>query len=477
MLWGYAVQPQDDREASKWQSVAMQASTQPKKRKPKRKRKRNRKKSQVMPGQFPLWQDGHTIMLDNRATRLGKTRARRFFEWIDEAGQDWRTPDLNAFRIFMIEEYHVKETTATEINNHIKEHYLRTLAEEDRYSYIPPKERAKLVNAIVQHFGMDVKAVGYRYITRYHANPSENFEVLFPSGYNWYAHQPLLTFINWLDDTGRCWNEPEMIYYKAHLRSMDIEYEVEKGIIGSLRRRYEELAEDEETLSEYLTPEEIEKFHRDLRKNLGFRDAYPSRTTPTREMLEDDPMTASYLTPDQVRELLIVPDDGSFIGLRDRALIAMALVGGLMQYEVCNIHYEDLRHEYEGEVALYVRESKSKPGRYIPYEDFYKALEFAELWCERAHITEGPIFRGTYGSYDSLRPTAIVTTTASDILARNPITMHGMAVPLVFGDLRATAARRWFENGHDFDEIERRLGILYRGTTFGLIGVKIREIF
>jgi len=163
--------------------------------------------------------------------------------------------------------------------------------------------------------------------------------------------------------------------------------------------------------------------------------------------------------------------------MRDRALIALGLATGIQQFEIANVMVEDLRHTYEGELALHVPASKQRGSRLIPYEDYAWALDWVDEWLKLGQITEKHAFRGTYGNRDVLRPHGIAPETASDILSRYPIPMYGAEIPLLFGDLRATCARRWYDNGHDLDEIERRLGTNYRRATLKLLGLRIRRVF
>jgi hypothetical protein len=138
---------------------------------------------------------------------------------------------------------------------------------------------------------------------------------------------------------------------------------------------------------------------------------------------------------------------------------------------------EHLRHTCAGEAALYVPASKQRDARLVPYDEYEWVLDWVEAWLELAELSESYVFRGTYGNRDVLRPHGIAPETASDILSRYPLPMYGTEVPLIFGDLRAACARRWYDKGLDLDEIERRLGTGYRRATLKLIGVRIRKVF
>jgi integrase len=271
---------------------------------------------------------------------------------------------------------------------------------------------------------------------------SENMQILLPPTSYQYRDTQITAFINWLDNTGRQWINPDMLKYKEYLiKNTDMSVDTINNAITAIRRRYHDLVEDGTALQN-LHEDERETFLSDLRRRLGYYDQFPSRSTPVREMLEDDPYNQSYLTPSQVRALLNAPDITTFVGMRDRALLALSLATGIQQFEMARVQVDHLRHTYKGRIVLYVPASKQRAERHIPYDDYEWVLDWIDEWLNLAEITAGPVFRGTYCNRDIFLPHSISHETASDILARYPIPMHGTEIPLLFADLPATCARR-----------------------------------
>lgn len=427
--------------------------------------------------QHSLFKDAYVI-LQAETGEIGRNRLRRFLQWLDKTGRKWTQPDLDAYKSYLQHKEHLHTSTIYQHMQSLRAHYIAILSNPSNYDHVPEAERPDFVNSILDVLGYNTISITYETLLRDDEKfGSENMKVLLPPNSYQYRDTQLIAFINWLDHTQRHWTDPDLLVYKEHLiATTEMSIDTINNAINAIRRRYHETVENADALNS-LPAQQRQGFLDSMRKRLGYFDQYPSRTNPVREMLEDDPYNQSYLTPHQIRQLLNKPDLTTFTGVRDRALIALCLATGIQQFEACGVLVEHLRQTHDGQLALYIPVSKQRKERYIPYEESEWVLDWVDEWLERAELTESFVFRGTYGNRDVLRPHGIAPETASDILSRYPILMHGTDVPLLFGDLRAACARRWYDNGQSLSEIERRLGTGYRRATLTLIGVRVRKVF
>jgi integrase len=430
-----------------------------------------------MTHQQHLWQDGFTI-LRIKTGKIGKNRLARYLNWLDRSGQDWAAPDLDAYAAYLREDKELHAVTIYQSLSEVRNHYLAVLSNPENYPHVPPQYRRNFVNYIIERLGYNINLLNYDMLVHGIEEASgEARRILLPPTAFSLRDTHMNAFAVWLEKTGRHWTQPSLIDYKEHLLKVEGQgRESISNVITMLRKRYHELADDEEVLAE-LTPEQRDNFLNDLRRQLGYLDQFPSKSLPIREMLEDDPYNQNWLPPEVIQGLLKKPDISTRTGLRDRAMIALAVATGLHPAEVANVTVENLRQSYEGQIALYVPESKQRLSRYIPYEDYEWVLDWMQEWLDAAEITSGYVFRGTYGNRDVLRPNGISPETASDILGRYTIRMHGAEISLLFSDLRATCGRRWYDAGYSLEEIQRRLGIQYRPTVLMVIGARVRDVF
>jgi integrase len=426
--------------------------------------------------QQSLFKDAY-VVLQVETGAIGRSRLTRFLQWLDKTGREWTEPDLEEYKSYLYDEYQNPSTVYQHMQS-LRAHYVAILSDPANYDELPPAERPQFVNRILERLGYNTISVSYESLLRDDEKlGSENMQVLLPPNSYPYRDTQLVAFITWLDSTGRHWTEPDLLEYKEFMLNETVEsVHTINNAISAIRRRYHETFANKEVMAT-LSSKQRKEFERDMRKRLGYFDQFPSRNNPVREMLEDDPYNQSYLTPHQIRQLFDKPDISTFTGIRDRALLAICIATGIQQFEACGVMVEHLRHDYEGKVALFVPASKQRESRLVPYDEYEWVLDWLDEWLKIGNLSEGYVFRGTYGNRDVLRPHGIAPETASDILSRYPIPMYGTEVPLIFGDLRAACARRWFDTGLDLDEIERRLGTGYRRATLKLIGVRIRKVF
>jgi site-specific recombinase XerC len=428
--------------------------------------------------QQSLFQDGYKV-LQVDTDKIGRSRLKRFLKWLDKTGRQWTEPDLAAYGKYLREERHAHASTVYQNMQGLRAHYITILSNPENYAHVPEPERPEFVNRILSALGYNTISVNYKELLRNSDEGvgSENMQILLPPNAYRYRDTQITAFINWLDQTDRRWTQPDLLEYKEHLiEDTDMTADAINNAVNAIRRRYAETLEGTNAL-EMLSDDEREMFLENRRRLLGYYDEFPSRSNPVRDMLEDDPYNRSYLTPEQEQQLLSKPDITTFTGMRDRALLALCVATGIQQFEVCVVTVDHLHQTYNGEPALFVPESKQRNERLVPYEEYVWVLDWLDEWLKLAGLTESFVFRGTYGNRDVLRPHGIAPETASDILSRYPLPLYGTEVPMLFGDLRATCARRWYDAGLELDEIERRLGTNYRRATLKLLGLQVRKAF
>lgn len=161
------------------------------------------------------------------------------------------------------------------------------------------------------------------------------------------------------------------------------------------------------------------------------------------------------------RTLLNAPDRNSLAGLRDAAIIGLALATGLRADELCSLKIADIRQTVQGELGVLVREGKGKKQRFVPYGAEKGILALIDQWLARAGITEGDIFRGVNNKGEILA-VGIDPNTFNRRLARYmDVNPH---------DLRRTYAKTRYQQGMDIVSISRNLGHADIKTTMTYIG-------
>lgn len=425
-----------------------------------------------------LWEDGFSVLWEAKTGEIGKTRLKRYLVWLDKLGCDWTEPDLDAYAEHLRSERRLNEGTIYHTLAELRNHYLAVLSNETYYEHIQPKRRSRFVNHILEHLGYNTATINYRSLTNDNDSiGSPNYQVILPPNASMMRNSTLKKFIYWLDETGRHWTQPDLLLYKLVLQEEDNESpDFVKNALNGIRKRYFELVEDEDLMAT-LDEDTREAFVRDLRKRLGYLDEFPPRQFATRDMVENDPYNKTWLDQRQVKELLSQPDVTTMTGIRDRALLGLAIAVGLQPSDVHKIMVEDLFADYEGQPAFYFRPAKSREARCVPYEDYGHVQDWLRDWLKVGEIESGAVFRGTYGNRDVLRPKGIAPETAADIVARYPVTINNSKVSLFFSDLRSTAGRRWYDKGIPLEEIERRLSLNYRRSTLSLIGLRLKPEF
>lgn len=176
------------------------------------------------------------------------------------------------------------------------------------------------------------------------------------------------------------------------------------------------------------------------------------------------------LTSEQASVLLRLPNVNTVQGLRDCALITVALCAGLRKMELCGLDVDDLRQCLNGELAIRVREGKGKKQRLVPYGAMSWCLVIVDSWLNIGGITDGAVFRSIWKG-GRVRDPRLSVRAVEDIVKAYPVAIDGVLTTVAPHDLRHTYARRLYEAGMGILEIQRNLGHSDHKITERYIGV------
>lgn len=316
-------------------------------------------------------------------------------------------------------------------------------------------------------------------------SPTSAANILIPTKSQGDEKSRLSLFVKWLDqDTAQHWTNPDLAAYADYLQS---EYKGRNGKpltpssasthLSTIRGRYnalltsnavrqslyESVSKDASAADKKAIVDEII----DRMKNATSAGAVKIKVIKHQDTADDKHMR---LTRVQADTLINKPGTDTLIGLRDTALIALALCTGLREMELCALDVDDLRKTLGGELSIHVREGKGSKARLIPYGELSGALVFVDAWLKSAGITSGAVFRGFYKGGKHIRNTRLTVRAVNDIVSAYPLVIDGVKRTVKPHDLRRTYARRNYEYGIDPVVIQQNLGHSDLKTTMGYIG-------
>ena len=176
------------------------------------------------------------------------------------------------------------------------------------------------------------------------------------------------------------------------------------------------------------------------------------------------------LTMPQIKILLQKTIDypSKLVGLRDCALISLAVATGIREGELVNITVDNLRQTFGGKLALLVEHGKGDKQRLIPYGLFSNALIAVDHWLQSANITSGYVFR-SLDRHGNVR-NAMTTRAVIKVIKRYPIMIDGQLKTITPHDLRRTYAKLLYTSDMDLASIQQNLGHASMDTTLKYIG-------
>lgn len=292
-------------------------------------------------------------------------------------------------------------------------------------------------------------------------------------------------FVDWLDQTGRAWTAPDLAQYRDHLLEQGRAASTVNAHLSTIRSRYRDLLTDNAVIAELdrqaaaaceahgwdVNPANIGAMVE--RAKATIQNTIAAHKTRAKETTIQDRAASEFirLTSAQANALIAAPGTETLAGLRDTALIALALATGARAAELAALQVGDHRARTEDNaLALMIRNGKGDKQRLVPYGALDFAAAIVDSWMKHAGITEGPIFRGFYKGGRRVRKTALTVVAVENILAQYPVTIDGETRTVKPHDLRRSYARLAFEAGMQPVAIQQNLGHASIETTLTYIG-------
>ena len=175
--------------------------------------------------------------------------------------------------------------------------------------------------------------------------------------------------------------------------------------------------------------------------------------------------TGNWLTLGQAQQLIDAPDTATLKGLRDRALLAVMIGGGLRRSEVAGLEFAHLALR-DGRWMILDMIGKRQHVRSVPVPLWLK--QAIDIWARAAGITEGRVFR----SMNKADRVTGATLTAQAVL--DVVKHYGQATGLDIAphDLRRTFAKLARAGGSGLEQIQLSLGHASVLTTERYLGTQ-----
>lgn len=175
----------------------------------------------------------------------------------------------------------------------------------------------------------------------------------------------------------------------------------------------------------------------------------------------------NWLTKKQAEALINSPDLGTVQGMRDRAILAVAIGGGLRRSELAALTFEHIQQR-DGRWVIVDLVGKGNRVRTVPIPSWAK--DAVDRWAAAAGIGTGRVFRGVdrWGNLDpksqGITPQVIYNQVRHYLKkARLPGAAH---------DLRRTFAHLARKGGADLEQIQLSLGHASIMTTERYLGTR-----
>jgi site-specific recombinase XerD len=288
----------------------------------------------------------------------------------------------------------------------------------------------------------------------------------------------------WLADQGQAWHNPDLAAYRDYLLTTLAPSTV-GAHLSTIRARYDALLRDPAVRAELYTlagaqladlGQEDNPANRAALVNEQTRlieNAIKPKSAPVSVTKRQDEKATDHLrlTVAQANKLMKAPGLSSVKGVRDTALIVLALCTGLREAEIVNLDVADLRQRMtDGTLALEVRQGKGNKQRLVPYGELTECLAFVDKWLALAGIESGPVFRGLFRD-GRLRAGRLTTRSVRKVMESYPVMIGGELRKVKAHDLRRTYARRLFDAGVGVVAIQQNMGHSDLKTTLAYVGI------
>lgn len=173
--------------------------------------------------------------------------------------------------------------------------------------------------------------------------------------------------------------------------------------------------------------------------------------------------TGSWLTNDQAQRLIISPDTTTLKGLRDRAILAIMIGGGLRRSEVAALTFDHIQQR-EGRWVIVDMIGKGKRIRTVPIPSWTK--QAIDEWQKTANISGGYVFR-SINRGDNLSGESMTSQAVQDVVKHYA---EKCGYSIAAHDLRRTFAKLARKGGADLMQIQLSLGHASVKTTERYLG-------
>jgi len=173
--------------------------------------------------------------------------------------------------------------------------------------------------------------------------------------------------------------------------------------------------------------------------------------------------TGNWLTLEQAQKLLQAPDITTLKGLRDRAILAVMLGGGLRRSEVANLTFEHIQQR-EGRWVIVDLVGKRNKVRSVPIPSWAKHA--IDEWKKKAGLNAGRVFRAMHRG-DRIVGDSMTSQAIADVVKKYA---EVCGYQLAAHDLRRTYAKLARKGGAELSQIQLSLGHQTVMTTERYIG-------
>lgn len=302
--------------------------------------------------------------------------------------------------------------------------------------------------------------------------------------------QRLDAFASWLDATRRQWTAPDLAAYRDRMLADGKSPSTVNAHLSTIRGRYDTLLSDNDILDDlrdqaraYLEANELDadlanvKAATDMLTE-SLRNGISPKHTSARQTTKQDDSEETFirLTKAQANALIAAPGTDTLQGLRDTALIALALATGARAAELCALQVGDHKIRHRGELAMLIRRGKGDKQRVVYYGEQSFVVAIVDAWLLQAGITEGPIFRGFFRGGKRIRKSALTVVSVEQIVGSYPVMIDGERRTVKPHDLRRSYAKlMYLVAGMPVVAIQRNLGHESHNTTIRYIGELDKE--
>lgn len=161
--------------------------------------------------------------------------------------------------------------------------------------------------------------------------------------------------------------------------------------------------------------------------------------------------TGNWLTSSQAQDLLDAPDVSTLKGVRDRAILALMLGGGLRRSEVAGLDFDNIQQR-DGRWVVVNLLGKGNRVRSVPIPSWTKHA--IDVWASQAGISTGRVFR-SINKGGNLSGNSMTSQAVQDV-----VKLYAKAVGFDISahDLRRTFAKLSSRGGADIQQIQFSLG-------------------